>query len=378
MTTKGTRGARSLVGDGIADDTDALQWMIDQSLDGLSAVVLAAGRYKITRPLVRISHSKIAIRGAGDNVSVIVAHETSAMIFHFGQVGQDQPHGVRLLDIGFEAVGRCGTAIAISYGNPVATTDHSQASTVLRNVSVVSGPGGSWSNGLDIEAAWNVTMSDVYVSGSSAAGVWNNLAGDGIRFRRMCVNAHLVNVRCNFWSTGLRYDAAGGGNTEGLFCSNCSMVGVKRGVWITGNPDAAAPRVSTLTWTGGMIECRVTGVADVSAAFYLEHVWTAMITAVQCLAESVPTEAGKNTYGFLVVQCAGVVVNACDINAWNYGFHTALACKAIAVTNCTFTNAEKQVIFAPGCEDSRSYGHVRFNNDRFEWSASETNKLGFL
>jgi hypothetical protein len=321
--------------------------------------------------------SQVAIRGEGPNVSVLVAHNgTDVLTLGFEQLGALQPWGLNLADVGFRAVGRAGTAIIVSYGNPGATNDHYRRSAVLRNVMVSSDEHGSWSNGINITAAWNITMSDVFVSGDPEAGNWDAMSGNGIQLNRFCVNAHFSNVRCNFWANGFFYHAEDGGNTEGLFFSNCSIMGVKRGVWITGKGSGPAPRVSTLTWTGGLIECRVTGVTTGSAAFHLMHVWTALITGVQMIAEALPTT--HKTYGIFADNCAGVVVTACDLNAWHYGLFTVGDCRAISSHGNTYTNCETQNCFNQGTVGSRSFGHVLFNNAPNDQDHAGVNKVGFV
>jgi hypothetical protein len=244
--------AYGAVGDGTHDDSAAIQSALEAAVASSGCLYIPAGHFKTTRPLVLSGlKSQVAIRGDGPNISVLQAHDGNDVLrLDFEQLGAMQPWGLNLMDVGFRAVGRAGTAITVSYGNPEVTSDHYQPSTVLRNVVIASDHLGSWSNGINITAAWNITMTDVSVSGDSAGGNWNALSGSGIHLNRMCVNAHFSNVRCNFWATGIFYHAEGGGNTEGLFFSNCSLIAVQRGVWITGNGGEPAPRVSTVTLDG--------------------------------------------------------------------------------------------------------------------------------
>lgn len=366
------------VGDGAMDCWSAIQKAFYAAIESDGCVLIPPGRF-ICRFALEFTNlkSRLSVKGYGANVSrLIFTDGASGLNLGFDQQGVMQPFGLTISDVGFTARGRCGTAIAISYGNPPVTSDHYQPSVAIRGVNVTSGSDGSWSEGIVLEAAWNVAMTDVFISGDSAGGVWNNMTGHGIRFERMCVNAHLENVRCNFWAVGLFYNAGDGPNTEGLFCSNCSMVGVKRGVWITGNPDQPAPRMSTLTWVGGLIECRVGGVEDGSAAFHLVNVWTALITGCQMLTETL--DVGGITYCFFLDNCAGVVVTACDVSAWKIGLVTTGRCSAINSNSNTYTNTELQNCFTAGTTESRSYGHVLYNNPPNDQDASGLNKLGFV
>lgn len=370
-------------GDGYANDQPAIQSATMAALACNGGVYFPPGLYLADSPIgFPTTAASIAFYGDGQNVSTVLFRQTSGFDLAFAQSGAQQPFGATFRNMGVRALGSCTTAIRISYGIPDVTSDHNQPSCAFTNLQIVSDGEGSWQNGIDVEGAWNPTFENVFISGDSMLGQWNNLMGAGITLRGMCVNVHLSNTRCNFFADGIKVHSSNNRNTEGVFCANCSMVGVQRGVWIKGDALVPnAPRISTLTWVGGLIECRVGGVTPdkVSAAFYLEAVWTALISATQVLAESIPDPAtGKITYGVLIANCNGVVVSASDINAFNYGVHTAGACRAINPNGLTFTNCEKQVIFAPGCVDSRSYGHVLVNNAPFEWSDSPTNKLGFV
>ena len=366
------------VGDGTHDDSAAIQSALAAATAMNGCLYIPPGTFKVTQPLELAGlQSQVAIRGDGPNISVLVAHQGIDMLtLAFEQLGAMQPWGLNLMDVGFRAIGRAGTAITVSYGNPEVTSDHYRPSTVLRNVVIASDDLGSWSNGINITAAWNIAMSDVFISGDSAGGNWNAMSGNGIQLNRMCVNAHFSNVRCNFWATGIYYHAENGGNTEGLFFSNCSIIGVQRGLWITGNGAGPAPRVSTLTWTGGLIECRVGGVAGGSAAFHLVSVWTALITGVQLIAETLPTT--HTTYAVFADNCAGLVLTGCDVNAWHYGLFTVGSCRAICAHGNTYTNCAIQNCFNQGTVASRSFGHVLFNDPPNDQDHAGVNKLGFV
>ena len=353
-------------GDGVSDDWAALQVTLEAVKAVGGCFYLPPGVWLHSKPLSALGGARgVSMRGDGDNVSVLLNTGLAAgLVFSFEQRGPGQPHGLRMLDIGMRAAGRCGTALTISYGNPPSTSEHYQASTVIRGVSIVSGPEGSWANGIDVEAAWNVMMTDVCVSGDAAEGNWGYMSGSGIHFRRYCVNAKLTNVKCNYWAVGFFYTSEGGGNTEGLFFSNCDMVAVQRGLWIIGNPDAQAPRMSTLTWTGGMIECRVGGVTGGSAAFHLQCVWTALIVGCQFITEVIP--ADHITYAVFLDNACGVVVTGCDFNAWHYGVYTVGFCKAVNVHGNTMTNVGTLTCFNGGTNRSRSYGNVAFNGEVVE------------
>lgn len=363
-----------VVGDGVNDDAAGIQQALNTAVKQDRCLYFSPGIYRLSRPIVLPPcSSRLSIRGDGANVTTLIGDGVSAFDLTFEQSGMQQPHGVTIRDIGFRALGTAGTALRISYGKPSLTSDHFRPSVSVSDVVVESGDTGHWADGIDIEGAWNVTLNNVFVSGNSCYGVWDDMSGAGVTLRGMCVNAHLTNVRTNFWAVGLKVHANGGPNTEGVFCSNCSMVAVKRGVWIQGNPEFQ--RISTFTWNGGLVECRVGGVVGGSAAFHLQNVWTALITGCQMISETI-TENLENTYGVVAQDSSGVVVSSCDINAFILGVATTGHCRAVCVHGNTFTNVANQVVFNEGTERSRSFGNVLFNGEPNEVDVSGLNEMG--
>lgn len=374
------------IGDGTVDCSEALRVALHACAATGDCLYVPPGDYLVDAAVtIMARQGRLVLCGDGANVARLIVNQTDGLAFNFEQNGVRQRPGMVMRDIGISARGRCGTALQVSYGSPPITQDHDRPSLTFRDVVLESGDDGTFENGLDIESAWNPTLSNVFISGRPRHGEWQNLSGSGVRLRGMCVNAHLENVRCNFFDVGLRIYADGGPNTEGTFCSNCSMVGVRTGVDLRGNANRlldgpgspAVPRISTLTWQGGLIECRVAGGPGQRQAIRLERIWTALIQNTQLLAEALPAEADGPTFAVLVLDSHGVVVGNVDMNAWNYGLHTAGECRAISHHHCTFTNVAKQTIFAPGTTRSRSFGHVCVDDAHFQWSADAFNVLEY-
>ena len=362
--------------DGYFNCTEAFKAATLAALGTNGTVYIPSGSYLITEPICfPETAARIAFVGDSANTSLIYTQECGGFNLAFAQSGAQQPFGATIRNLGLHALGKCGEAIRISYGVPDVTNDHNQPSTLIRDVEIVSSVEGAYSAGVDLQGAWNPLLENVFASGDSCGGNWDGMKGDGIVLRGMCVNAHVSNCRLNFWANGLRAASKDNRNTEGLFIANTSMVAVKRGVWITGDPNVVAPRISTLTMVGGLIELRVSGVEGTSAAVWLQHVWTALITGVQVITDSIEKPL---TYGVVAEDSVGVVVSCCDMNAVNYGIHTAGVSRAINASSCTFTNCKHQLVFAPGTADSRSYGHVLFNNAPNELDYGILNKIGFV
>jgi hypothetical protein len=375
--------AYGAAGDGVADDSANIRSAFEAAAAVNGAVYIPAGDY-LCRSAIDLAElsSRFSVFGDGPNVSSILAKGCDGIRLAFEQDNGQQPYGVVMRGFGVKAIGDAKRAIAISYGQPEVTNDHYRPAVTLTDMTIESGNAGSFANGVLLEGAWNPRVRNLFISGSAAHAQWNNLAGVGLELRGMCVNAHLADVTCNFWKTGLQAHGSAAGNTEGIFATNCSMVGVQRGVWIKGAPAVGAGRISTLTWTGGMIEGRFKGVKEANgkAAFHIEHVWTALITGAQMISDTIETDG--LSYGVVPQDCHGVVVTGCDINAFNRGVLTTGSCRGISVHGNTFTNVANQVHFTQGTSRSRSYGNVCVNNAPAEFDdnihGNDRNRMGWV
>ena len=365
-------------GNGYTPDTAAIQSAVMAALASNGAVYFPPGQYLITAEIFfPTTAARIAFFGDGSNVSVIYTKECAGLNLNFAQNGAQQPYGATIRNLGIRALGQCPLVIRVSYGQPEVSNDHNQPSLTISNVLVASDGEGSFLDGILIEGAWNPTLENVFISGDSHGGNWNELAGTGLELRGYCVNAHLTNVRTNFFQTGLMAHGTAAGNTEGIFCDNCSMVGTQRGVWIKGAP-LGTGRISTFEWRGGLIECRFTGVGEQhgKAAFHFERLWTGIVSGCQMLGDTIATQG--ISYGVIPQECHGIVVSACDINAFNQGVFTTGDCRGINVNGNTFTNVSRQVAFTNGTISSRSYGHTLVNDTPSELDQSGKNKMGFV
>lgn len=301
-------------------------------------LMVGPGRYRCSRLLMAdfLDHP-VSVSGMGPSVSRIVG---GGLWLSVRQPGLQQLNAIEVLGISFTAGSTGDTGLSIVVGRTGDINDHYRPSVNISNVWVESGEACYWANGIYLHNTWNVTMDNCYISGGSKGGNWGAMEGNGIELSGCCVNCHFSNVRCNFWATGFRYNAGSGRNAEGFFFANCSMVAVQRGVWITGNPaDTVAPRMSTLTWTGGLIECRVGGVTTGSAAFHLVHVWTVLISAMQMITEALPTT--HTTYAVFADNVTGLCMNACDFNAWHYGVFAVGTHERFKLDGNTATNCEQ-------------------------------------
>lgn len=367
-------------GDGVTDITAELELALARIAAGGGQLYIPPGDWLVTRrPVFGGLRHSLALRGAGAGLSRLVFADCDGPAFHFEQSDIQQPAGLDLCDLTLAARGAAGTALAVSYGAPEVTNDHYRPSVTLDRCRIVSSDSGWWSAGLDLADAWNISLSNLHLSGGAQGGNWSALTGAALRLRRMCINTHLSNVRAAFWHTGLQchVDPQLVGPThhpEGIFAANCSFVAVQKGVSLRGVP-AGTGRLSTLTWQGGLIETRVRGVPASCVAFDLTRVHTALIAGVQCITEHIPAPGEPPSAALLLADCHGVTVGGCDLNAWNYGVVTDGAARAVSVQGNTFTSCAEQVVFRAGTKASRSAGNVRVNDDYAERDEDGANTL---
>ena len=342
-------GAR---GDGTTDDTMDVSAALSAAMGRDGCVEFPPGTYRITESMVRlVGNHSLSLRGYGPNVSRLLFENCDGFTFLMEQDGIHQPYGLDIQGVSFNAAGgQCGRGLKVSMGQPNASNEHYGCPLRLRDVEVRSNPHSYWTDGIEIEGVWNPKLEDVFVSGGSYGGAWDQMVGAGIKLRGMCVNAHLSNVRTNFWATGIQVHAEGY-NTEGIFASNCSMVGVKRGVWLKGNPNAGAGRIHTFQWQGGMVENRFGGVTGGLAAFHLEHTHGVSIQGCQMIPETM--NCLEASYGVIAQDCRNVQIGGCEINAYLYGVLTTGPGSGFNIVGNNFPNTTNPITLNAGTYSSQ-------------------------
>lgn len=348
-------------GDDLNNDFVPIQAAITKAKASTTGTVyFSAGNYRISAVLVVPSSpaGNISFVGDGPNVSTIIAAPGIAPAFNaleanFVDNGILQDNRITITGLGFRTLKNGGTAITVSYGNPAVTQNHLNQSVLIDNVSVKSdGSSANWANGIDIMSAWSCQISNTFISGNPQGTVWANLTGDGIRMRRSCVNSQISNVQVSFFLNAFHWTAEGVAatdvNTEGLTFSNCIFTAVQRGTYIEGNPNAIvgglpAPRVSGLSWNGGVLDLRAT-----RSGFDLINVQDFMVSNTMIVTEAV---AGV---GLTCSTCSNGTISNIDFNAVGLGLVTQGICDKISIYGCSFTNTNSQVSFSSQTTNSRS------------------------
>ena len=381
----------------LGNDSAADYTAINAALTAAKAVngcvYFPSGIYRIATALSFTSFTgNVSLRGDGPNVSIIkVSSAINALDFSFSQSGILQPYGCNIQDLGFVAAsGASGTAIKLTFVQPSSTTsDHTFPGPMIRNVNILSGDTivsglgtNYWSSGIDITTGWNVQIIGCNITGRIISpGYYSNFTGEAISFHGSCVNCKITNVQTGWWATSFLYGntVAASQTAEGLCFSNCIFAICKKGLHIVaysnGDPTIVNNRVSTVTWTGGLIELRVDGNSG-TAAVHLVGVWSFLCTSMQVLTETVAV----GSYGFFLNNCKGCSITGCDINAFaTAGVFTTGDTAGIVSSGNMFTNTALQTYFDTGTTASRSYGHVFAQGGTLnETDVGLVNKLGWI
>jgi hypothetical protein len=378
-------------GDDSTNDLAAIQGALDAAgALGDASVYFPAGVYKIVgelnvpdAPAVNIS-----IIGDGPNVSVIKQYDNgaaNALSLEFAEVGSAQPNRATIKGIGFRTSGNSNRALSVVFNTVAVIQNHRNPALVIENVNVESeDDSNSWANGIYVQNACNVQMTNVFCSGSSKSGVYANMVGAGVYFAGFCVNSQLANVQCTFWKYGFRYTALGNTvndvNTEGLFMTNCSMSQVIHAVSVEGNGNATVPRVTGFTWSGGLAEIRADG-----PAFVLQNVWAFSVTGCYMISADAPS---GTTYAMVLDGCGtpsgtpvwgaqpGGTVSGNTFYAFDEGVRCVNTNHGVSVMGNVFHGVNIQVRFGAATTEAISGQNILSSNNPYEINENgEYNKI---
>lgn len=230
------------VGDGVSDDTAAIQAAIN-SITVSGCVYFPAGKYKITNA-ISSNNVTIAYRGDGPYVSEIVCAGLNAGIVFNGDAGGTETttqrfiaNNLSLAKVYEPAGGESGgTAIFLdwAYTGIIAHIDHA----FIENVVVYGTTANAyWSAGLEIRDGGGVYMSNVKLSNEGTRGnTGSNTTAAFVVSRRQASNCDRFFINnCYFhrFERGMLFsqsNATLSGSIEGVYITNCEIVGCYRGV----------------------------------------------------------------------------------------------------------------------------------------------------
>jgi hypothetical protein len=360
-------------GNGSADDTAFIQSATNAAVATVnSTVYFPAGKYVISSAITATEPiaNNISFTGDGANVSIITqtGAGANAITLTFSNDGVSQPSRPSILNLGFSTTVFANEAIKITYGAPVSTSTHLNDGPRIDGVCVNGGVGNTgFLRGVVIESGWDTKISNSTFSGRVPAS-FVDLVGAGIKFNRSCNNSHVDNVQINFFDNGIHLHpvdvGVGDPNTEGMFLSNCSMVAVKTGLMANVNLTATAPYISSIRWTGGMVELR-----SANAGFELNGVRLSSITGVLVIPETVSGTAVKMN------GCEDITVSDNTFSSMSFGVTTTGTCSGINVTNNIHTGGNAQVTFGAGTTLSRSGMNVQRLGTIQEIDNGTTNRI---
>lgn len=212
------------VGDGVADDTVAIQAALSSS----DAVYFPQGQYRLTQTLS--SSGNCTIYGDGPGASILkINHNSSRAILAQANTSDDSIsiHGLTL-QAAF-ASGPCPLGIEVVYPSSASRTfGILQISDVhfLGSYSTSPYPN-TWLRGLKITNCWYPVIKDVkgntrFIAGDTAASGFCEITGGSYA----CIAPIFENIDWLYGAAGILLS----GYTEGMYVSNSEFVGVTRGI----------------------------------------------------------------------------------------------------------------------------------------------------
>jgi hypothetical protein len=303
------------VGDGVTDDTVAVNSAIQAALIGIpdgagsatrGVVYFPRGNYKITSAIAvtapaDASPFDLQFRGDGAGVSIVTQTTVSANGFVITLTGSSpsvsSSRTVEFKELTIRAGAACGRAIKIDNGT--STSYHKSPGSKLTRVTVES-PSTSlyWANGVQFNQCWNAVVDGCFIAGNPTSDA--GLTGYGVELTGLCINFTLTNSQLNFWDTGFANindsTSTSDQNNEGIVLDKLFMVPVRTGVNVKGNPNADFASLG-LDWDGRYITGRVAFVSlsnshidarglGGTAPLKLENVNAFMVTSNMFIASS--------------------------------------------------------------------------------------------
>lgn len=213
------------VGDGVTDDTAAIQAAIDAAEN--SELYFPAGDYKLTSSIA--IPGRITVRGAGVRQTLITCYACSGFTVPAGTSFVTMSDFTISQDVRYTTAPNAFTGISIN-GTPIAQCYWH----TYRNVFVDG-------------------FQDAFFAGSVGSTVFDNCttaySQHGLTFTGQCINNTVIASRFGEQDSGANTPSAGSfgikagddtGSVEGLKITNCLIFGVSRGVWINGCIDVFA------------------------------------------------------------------------------------------------------------------------------------------
>lgn len=213
------------VGDGVANDTAALQAAINDVGD--KAALHVDGKFRITANVTSTDKS-LTLIGAGPEISEILCHSNASFVFNGGNASGYEYNGKQLVvrGVGFRTNGQhTGSVIDVNF---VDGTGGTSTSAVFENVEVT---GDSTTSGfafaIDLFNARNVRIDNVRILGDRDTSAIASAVGIRIDGDSAPVEIFINKVTVYFVQTAVDVR----GNTEGVYISGCAFVRVLRGVF---------------------------------------------------------------------------------------------------------------------------------------------------
>ena len=220
------------VGDGVADDTAAIQAALNSSA---SAIYVPQGTYRVTSNLTRSGNT--LLYGDGQNASVLVMEGSASFVYTGGDASSRwDTKQIYLEKLSFLVQGSSTkNVVDISYTGGAGNTEKT---AVIRDVRIQgTGPSAAFGRAIRLKNATNAVIDSVTICGDADAapiisGMGISMEGDAVSVGGNVVGGAPVDITVVSTSIYFVQEAIHlEGWVEGVHINKCSLVAVRGGVY---------------------------------------------------------------------------------------------------------------------------------------------------
>lgn len=229
------------VGDGVTDDTSAIQAAIDH-IEGIGrgSLLFPPGVYLLSSQIT-IDNCDISIKGSGVDVTNLNWSNSSGGILFTDTSGisAEDRSTFTIKDVTLStSYASGGTALSFNYSVPATALPFGDASTVkisdvdIRGLDFYGGNTDYWTKGIEF-----IDAGGVYVSDCRILGVSNTAGTAGIVLKAInssVVRTMLTGIQVQFTEKAFHIVGSSGNTVEGIYLTNYEFVACLDGIYIEG------------------------------------------------------------------------------------------------------------------------------------------------